>query len=85
MDMGILVGILTIVTGTGNIFLYCFVGSLTTTMFRRYADLSYESLWYKFPVDLQKYSLLIIVDAQRPRIFDGIGFIELNLIFFMKV
>lgn len=85
MDMGILMGIMSIVLSSGNIFLFCFVGSLTTTVFRGYAEITYESMWYKFPVDLQKHVLLIIVDAQRQQSFDGFGFIHLSLTFFMTV
>lgn len=83
--MGILMGIMSIVLSSGNIFLFCFVGSLTTTVFRGYAEITYESIWYKFPADLQKHVLLIIADAQRPQSFDGFGFIHLSLTFFMTV
>lgn len=85
MDMGVILGIMTTIMGTGNIFLYCFVGTLTTDIFARYADFSYESVWYKIPVELQKYLLLVVVDAQNPHAFDGFGFIQLDLVFFMKV
>lgn len=83
--MGIIIGVFGIIMSTGNIFLYCFVGSLTTSIFWGNADIAYESLWYKLPIDLQKYLLLLLVDAQRPIIFHGFGIINLDLIFFMKV
>lgn len=70
---------------SGNIFLYCYVGSITTDIFLQYADATYESLWYEFPENIQKYLRLIIADAQRRRIFKGIGIIELNLIVFAGV
>lgn len=54
-------------------------------MFWCYADVSFESLWYKFPVNLQKYVLMIIANAQRPQIFSGLGIIDLSLMSFMKV
>lgn len=85
MDMGIIIGILGIIMSTGNILLYCFVGSLTTSIFWRNADSAYESRWYAFPIDLQKYVILVLVDAQHTIIFDGFGIIDLDLIFFMKV
>lgn len=85
MDMSILVVIMSIIMSTSSIFLYCFVGTLTTTIFWQYATVSYESLWYKFPVNLQQYVRMIAANAQRPHIFSGIGIIDLNMTFFMKV
>lgn len=70
---------------TGNILLCCYLGASTTESFLRYADITYESMWYRFPVNLQKYLQLIIEDTQRPRAFDGFGFIQLNLMSFSKV
>lgn len=61
-----------------TVYLYCFIGSLTTDHFFRYGDISYESQWYK-PIDLQKSVQLIIADAQRPIIFHGFHIIELNI------
>lgn len=85
MDIGIFVASMSIIMSTGNIFLYCFVGSFTTENFWRYADASYETLWYKFPVNLQKYLRMIIANAHRPRIFNGLGIINLSLMSFMMV
>lgn len=85
MDMGILVVIISIIMSTGSIFLYCFVGTLATTIFWKYATVSYESLWYKFPVNLQQYVRMITANAQRPHIFNGLGIIDLNMAFFIKV
>lgn len=70
---------------TGCVFFFCSVGSYTTDNFLRFADISYESLWYKLPVHLQKYLPLIIADAQRPRFFRGLGIVNLNLMAFTKV
>lgn len=70
---------------TGTVFLYCLTGSFTTNQFLRFADEAYESMWYKFPVDLQQYLRLIIANAQRRRVFHGFNFIELSLMTFGKV
>lgn len=85
MDIRIFIVLLSMVVNAGNVFLCCFVGSATKEIFWRYGDISYGSVWYQFPIRLQKYVLLIIVDAQRPRVFSGLGIIELNLIAFGKV
>lgn len=72
-------------TSIGTIFLYCFVGSLTTEQSLRFVDISYESQWYKLSMDQQKIIHILMVNAQRPLIFSGFQIIELNLITFIKV
>lgn len=67
------------------VFLYCFVGSLTTDQFHRFGDISYEFEWYQLPIDLQKYLTLIIADAQRPQVFTGFNIIDSSLMTFTKV
>lgn len=83
--MRIFIAVISMLTSAGNIFLYCYVGTFTTVKFLRFSDAAYESLWYKFPVELQKYLRLIIADAQRSRAFDGYGVMDLNLVTFAKV
>lgn len=85
MDTSIFIVVMGIFVTVGNAFLCCLVGTWTKDNFWRYADISYESLWYKFPIDLQPYLRLIIADAQRPCIFNGFGIIELNVTMFGKV
>lgn len=85
MSFDIIVLLICASTSTGCVFLFCTIGSFTTDNFSRIADASYESLWYHFPTDLRKYLLLIVADAQRPRMFEGLGVIDLNLMTFTKV
>lgn len=61
------------------------MGSFTTDQFLRFADEAYDAMWYKIPVDLQKYLRLIIANAQRRRVFHGLNFIDLSLATFGKV
>lgn len=84
-DPNILVLIIGANTSTGTTFVYCYIGSLTTEIFFLYGDISYESDWYKLPIEQQKLLQLIIADAQRPQIFHGFGIIESNLTTFIKV
>lgn len=72
-------------TSTGTTFVYCFMGSLTTEQFLGYSDIVYESDWYKMPIDMQKLLQFVIIDAQRPHIFNGFGIIDSNLTTFVKV
>lgn len=83
--MRIFIAVISMLTSAGNIFLYSYVGTLSTAQFLRFSDVVYESLWYKFPVELQKYLRLIIANAHRRQAFDGFGVMELNLETFTKV
>lgn len=66
-------------------FTYCWFGSTTTENFLCYANVIYESQWYTYPIDLQNCLRLFVANAQRPRVFQGIGMIDLNLMAFAKV
>lgn len=70
---------------TSIVFMYCYVGSLTTQQFLRYSVVWYEIPWYKLPIDLQKFIPLIIANTQQPLIFQGFAIIKLNLAAFTKV
>lgn len=85
MDLSLIKFVVVVLASNCIVYLYCYVGSLTTDQFLRYGDVAYEFQWYKLPVDLQKYFPLIIANAQRPRIFSGFNIIDLNLVTFTKV
>lgn len=69
----------------GFTYMYCHIGQINTDNFLRYAQVPYEALWYRHPIDLQKCLRLIMAEAQRPCVFQGIGLIDLNLETFGKV
>lgn len=77
--------ILVVLMSSGSVFFYCFIGTFTTTQFFNFGDITYESLWYKFPVNLQKFLPMIIENAHVPCIYNGYNIIDLNLITFAKV
>lgn len=86
MDPNIFLTIfLSVPMSTGYVFLFCAVGSLTTVNYIRFADASFDSQWFRFPVDLQKYLLLIISSGQRPLLFRGLRIINLDLMAFTQV
>lgn len=68
-----------------TVFLFCRLGSLTTIQFHRFGDISYNSEWYKMPIEQRNYIELLIADAQRPLIFHGLKLVDLNLLTFTKV
>lgn len=85
LDLNILVFFNALLSSDFAVFLYCYIGSLTTDQFLRYGDISYESGWYRLPIDLQTFIELIIADGQRSLSFHGFNIINLNLNAFTKV
>lgn len=49
------------------------------------SDRLYESNWQDLPVDMQKYFILMIKNANRPISYNGFGVATLNLETFLKV
>lgn len=68
-----------------NPFLYCFFGKITTDRYAKMADHLFEINWYKLPIKLQKYLILMIANMQRPLYFDGFGICKLDLGMFQTV
>lgn len=85
LDLNIVVVVLSLQMSTGTVFLYCYAGSLTTSQFLRYGNISYESDWVEMPIELRKFIQILIADAQRPLIFRGLNLVDLNLAAFTKV
>lgn len=85
LDLNVIVLLFGVQCGTGTVFLYCYIGSLTTEQFFRYGNKTYESLWYKMPMEQRKYMKFMIANAQRPHVFHGFGIIDLNLMAFTAV
>lgn len=85
IDARIFIALVSILMSSGIAIVCCYVGSYTTKKYLRFADVSYESLWYRVPTHLQKYLVPILADAQRLQVFNGLGIIDVNLIAFMKV
>lgn len=69
----------------GGLLLFCTVGSATTENFILFSDAAYDSSWYRLPVKMQTYVLLLIVEGQQECVFQGLGILDLNLISFSKV
>lgn len=85
MDLSLIKFVVVVLASNCIVYLYCYVGSLTTDQFLRYGDVAYEFPWYKLPVDVQRNFPLIIANAQRPQCFNGLNIIDLNLVIFIKV
>lgn len=71
LNLNIVILILYVEANTdGAVVLFCYAGSLTMDEFHRYGDIAYEFEWIEMPIELQKFILLIIADAQHPLIFE---------------
>lgn len=68
-----------------NIFLFCFLGKLSSESYRKMGDSLYERNWHELPLKLQKYFMLMIANAQIPQNYHGYGLITLNLETFLCV
>lgn len=68
-----------------NLFLYCYFGSRSTQTSYAYADALYKSEWFHLPMELQKFTIVMIANAQRPLFYHGFGVARLNLDTFCSV
>lgn len=70
---------------TSNLYFYSFAGAVVTQSALKYADILYESDWYRMSDRLQKYFIIMIAETQQPIYLDGYGFIRLSLEGFNRV
>lgn len=66
-------------------FVYCYYGEMATESFENIADALYESNWQNLSIQLQKYYILMIGNAQRPLYYHGFHVSILSLNTFAKV
>lgn len=68
-----------------TLFIYCFYGSRTSDDYLKMADCLYESNWQDLSLVLEKYVMLLILNAQQPLRYHGFGIAYLNSDTFSKV
>lgn len=68
-----------------TVFFYYFIGSSASDPFLSFADKSYESMWYEFTIDLQRYIQLIVANVQRKHFYRGPDANNLNFSTLQKV
>lgn len=67
------------------LFILCYLGKIATDSFSNIPDEVYEVNWYKLPVELQKYFILMIANMQQPQYYHGFDVLVLNLETFTTV
>lgn len=77
--------VFSIVSAGGTLFLYCHFGKLTTDNYLSFADRVYESNWIVLPVDIRKYHIYLMMNAQQPLYYHGSNIAYLNLGTYTKV
>lgn len=68
-----------IVASLSNLFIYCYFGKMACNSFEKVASSMYESAWVDLPLELQKYLVVTIQNAQRPVIFKGFNIYHIDL------
>lgn len=53
-------------------FMYCHMGDGITSKCVRIADIVYTQQWYNYPVEQQRYLVLMVQRAQQPFCFTGL-------------
>lgn len=77
--------LVTIGTNLLNLLLYCYNGKETTDSYAAFSVHLFQSDWYALPLELQKYILMMIADAQLPMYYHGFGIVRMNLETFTSV
>ncbi|XP_055296841.1 odorant receptor 22a-like [Sitodiplosis mosellana] len=62
-----------------NLFVCCYLGKIASESYEQMADCLYDYNWQELPMNLQKYFIIIIANAQIPLSYHGYGIITLNL------
>lgn len=70
---------------TSLLFLYCYFGKNATESFQTMSDCLFEADWFDVRVDLQKYYIMIVQNAQHPIFYHGFHLAILDLSTFAKV
>lgn len=63
----------------GILFLYCFAGGIATGSYQKIESRLCNSNWYEYPIDAQKYILMMLQNSQLPIYYDGFGVAILSL------
>lgn len=85
LNLGIVLMLFAVTISGMTLFLYCYYGKYATDCQAAFALAAYESDWIDLSIELQRYFILIISNAQKPLSYHGYGIVDLNLETFAKV
>lgn len=82
-------GVLNILLGTSisffNIFACCYGGQIANDSYAEMANYLFESSWQTLPLNLRKYLIIMITNAQKPLFYHGLGLAIVDLQNFTNV
>lgn len=61
-------------------FCYCYYGDRSTEQFMGMADTVFQLKWNELPINLQKFILLMIMNAQSPIHYHGFYIVESTML-----
>lgn len=76
---------ISLAVGTGSLYLFCYFGKLATESFENMSNCIYNTSWQQFDIELKKYVIVMIENAQKSLYFHGYGVLILNLETFTQV
>lgn len=85
LGYGVIILLIAIVSNISTLFVYCYFGKLATDSF---SDMSYrlfESNWQQLPLEMQKFFVLMIGNAQKTLHYHGLQIVRLDWETFTKV
>lgn len=68
-----------------QVLAFCYVGHLATSKCETINARIYQNMWYKYPVELQKHIILMMMRSQKPYIFRGYSYLVCSLPAFKEV
>lgn len=66
-------------------FLFCYFASMTTEHVANIGETVYNSNWFEYPIEFQKYVILIMARSQNPLYFNGLNLFGCTLHVFGRV
>lgn len=54
-----------------ELFLFCYYGSKLSAKSFELLDALYESMWYEYPIEYQRYVMVMMMRMQRPLVLTG--------------
>lgn len=85
LGYGVIILLIAIVSNISTLFVYCYFGKLANDSF---SDMSYrlfESNWQQLPLEMQKFFVLMIGNAQQTLHYHGLQIVRLDWETFTKV
>lgn len=74
-----------ICVGLLNPFYFCYFGKQSTESYVQMGNCAYDIAWYNLPIELEKFLILFIENAQEPLYYRGLNVVTLDLQTFSMV